>query len=980
MSSARCIAAITGALGREATAAEMEKLVERLESRMAAKRRARGAKSDAQLYREAAAELSEEVTLATYYAKRSRLLNQRAYNAGIGRIQEFVQQGMKPHTALLSMAGGAHGVVDGARDSIDLRFKSLQLAWTVGILRDLRELGPEYPKLFRTKEMELPLAKEIWELSKRAAGEDATPGISGNDQARKIAEVVHKWMETSRAAENDAGSWRGATAGYIHTQGHNSQTVYRAGFEAWRKKIEPLLDEKTFDRDQGKLDHLETQKELAGWEWIGAQATLTKRLEELRKSVDPKMRRAAATLDAYPDKLAALETAARGLEAAFRDQPPSIDTIKRLSRGLADARRWITAAADTARKKAKNADIETLRLIDDADRAHDRMRAAEQKMLAAADQAEGLNGRMDDKGAFLKAAYDNIVTDTWRTAEGARADFDGNFPFVGPGNLAMKVSTHRVFQFKSPEAFLDYHREFGRGTLSENIVQDLRHSARNTALMQMLGTNPEAMWTKLRDYVADQWHGDRGRVQAALGRQLDWLYADVSGRTEQIAKGPNASTVAVYSQAVRTWESMAKLGGMLLSSLGDVFSHASEMRYQGHNFLSSYSGSLNATFEKFQGAERQHVADLIGVGAETWMGQVAGRFADNDAVPGKMAKSMQAFFRLTGVAFWTDSRKQAAALMTSRHLAMVAGEPWEKLRAADQRLMTLYGIEKNEWEVIRRAPTEEAHGKEFLSPYGVDRLDLESFMPLTNNSIDPVALQRTQNDLSLKLRMMLIDRADFAVPTPGARTRAWMHMGTQRGDALGEGLRFIMQFKAFPISLYERQFGRDLLSNGEGATRSGTMAMVETILGMTALGYAAMASKDVAKGYWPPRDPLDPRTMFAAAVQGGGLGILGDYLFGEFNRMGQSPGESALGPTLGTAVDIIKIWSQLRARSYDDKADPSGQMVQTIAGNIPYFNHFLLKPVTEGLILRSIKESLNPGAQRRAERRREKDYGQRPWY
>ena len=55
------------------------------------------------------------------------------------------------------------------------------------------------------------------------------------------------------------------------------------------------------------------------------------------------------------------------------------------------------------------------------------------------------------------------------------------------------------------------------------------------------------------------------------------------------------------------------------------------------------------------------------------------------------------------------------------------------------------------------------------------------------------------------------------------------------------------------------------------------------------LGYLSMTLKELAKGR-TPREPDDAasygKLVAAAMVQGGGLGIYGDFLFGEANRVG----------------------------------------------------------------------------------------------
>ncbi|WP_225926612.1 hypothetical protein [Pseudomonas sessilinigenes] len=132
-------------------------------------------------------------------------------------------------------------------------------------------------------------------------------------------------------------------------------------------------------------------------------------------------------------------------------------------------------------------------------------------------------------------------------------------------------------------------------------------------------------------------------------------------------------------------------------------------------------------------------------------------------------------------------------------------------------------------------------------------------------------------------------------------------------------LRFVTQFKSFPAIYMQKTMGRELygcgytpaaLSNSiRGgrdllqALRSGNgerLAMHQLMLWTTAFGYLSMASKDVAKGR-EPRPVDDPKTWLAAMVQGGGLGIFGDYLFGEASRFGNSALELVTGPALGIA-------------------------------------------------------------------------------
>jgi hypothetical protein len=124
-----------------------------------------------------------------------------------------------------------------------------------------------------------------------------------------------------------------------------------------------------------------------------------------------------------------------------------------------------------------------------------------------------------------------------------------------------------------------------------------------------------------------------------------------------------------------------------------------------------------------------------------------------------------------------------------------------------------------------------------------------------------------------------------------------------------------------------------------------------------------MASKDVAKGR-EPRPADDPKTWLAAMVQGGGLGIFGDYLFGEANRFGNTALESAAGPTLGTVADLANLWS--RAKEGDDTAASALRLAQN---NTPFLNLFYTRIALDHLFLYSVQEAMSPGSLRRTEER-----------
>ena len=226
-----------------------------------------------------------------------------------------------------------------------------------------------------------------------------------------------------------------------------------------------------------------------------------------------------------------------------------------------------------------------------------------------------------------------------------------------------------------------------------------------------------------------------------------------------------------------------------------------------------------------------------------------------------------------------------------------------------------------------------------------------------------------KDDLRTKFASYLTDTADTAIPTPGARERAIMNQGLPRGTIGGEAIRLIMQLKGFPITYITKGMGRQLSSGG-------LVGLSKMMVGTTMMGYLANATKDVLKG----RDPqevfgenytLNTETLTRAFVQGGGAGIYGDFIFGEFNRFGQSPLETFAGPTLGTASDILKIFAKFR-----DGDDASASTVRLALRNTPFINLFYTKLALDYLFVYELQEFANPGYLKRMEKRMERETGQ----
>ncbi len=546
-----------------------------------------------------------------------------------------------------------------------------------------------------------------------------------------------------------------------------------------------------------------------------------------------------------------------------------------------------------------------------------------------------------DPEKLLRQVWDNLssgvhTTSTSETLAG----------FSGPANVAKRVSQERVLHFADADAWFDYNLRFGHGAVLDSVVASIDKGARDVALLQTFGSNPEAALKAWTDRLATQLR-DNGRSGDA--NQL--ATSEWPGKVLQVLDGrgsqPGRQGLAYVAQTIRATQTLAKLGGVVLSSLADLAVNASMLRHNGLPLLEAYAQEMRGLLPR--GAETREVADLLGVGVDRLLGAVHHRVAGEDVLTGRMAQATNIFFRLNGLAWWTDRLKESAGLMLSYNLARNSGRGFAELPGRMQATLRRYGIEAAEWDHVRAAPQRAADGTSYLLPEAV--ADAEA---------------------SRKLSAYLIDQVREGMTEPSAGTRAITTWGTKAGTPEGEAVRTLMQFKGFTVTYMTRSIGRELVRDGVDVG-----GVAHLIAATTALGYLAMSLKDLAKGR-NPRQPDDAegyrKVVAAAMVQGGGLGIYGDFLFGEANRFGGGILSTLGGPTMGTAEDVQKLIAAARG-----EGNFAAQAIRMGVGHTPFINLFYARAGLDYLVIYRLQEWANPGYLRRMEQRVKRDNDQTFW-
>ncbi|HYD35953.1 MAG TPA: hypothetical protein VD999_07885 [Vitreimonas sp.] len=578
-----------------------------------------------------------------------------------------------------------------------------------------------------------------------------------------------------------------------------------------------------------------------------------------------------------------------------------------------------------------------------------------------------------DIDEFLKEAYGGLSTGMHIKAKADQSgagdvDLSG---FKGPANLAKKLSKERVLHFKSAEHWHSYNQQFGSRELREAVFLGFEMGARNISLMEGLGTNPEIMMAKIQEKLRHQFADDPKKLKSLNSSMINNIMAELTGKTK--IPGNNI-TAARIGHGWRMINNLSKLGGAVISSITDIPFQAALLRYQGHGLLESYANSFQNLIRGRGSKEQKEIARLIGVGVDGIISDIASRFSTEDTLPGTMAKVQQRFFKLNLMSWWTDSHKTGVGLMISNDLAENASLSFDKLRPDLQKNLRQYNITEKEWDIIRETAYAAESGNKYITPDKIAEIDInrvKSALDLPQGMSDSAvirALEVKRNDIETSLQSFLVDSADIAVPHPGAYEKALFNQGTQVGTVLGEATRYIAQFKSFPVTVIRKGLGRTLYGSGADNLTEALFKGKGDMLGLahlmvmsTLFGYVAMAAKDTLKGR-EPRDPNSPDTWKAAMLQGGGLGIYGDFILGEYSRHGNSFLATALGPTASTMEELFRLKTALQKGE-----DSAAKVMKLIINNTPFVNLFYTRAALDYLFIYQLQESINPGYLRRLE-------------
>ncbi|TCD15142.1 hypothetical protein [Oricola cellulosilytica] len=566
--------------------------------------------------------------------------------------------------------------------------------------------------------------------------------------------------------------------------------------------------------------------------------------------------------------------------------------------------------------------------------------------------------------AILDDIYYSITTEGWIDRKPARLA-------AGRGALAGQRAEHRFLVFHDPDTWLQYQTFFGGG--SDPFAAMMGHVnllARDIAAMEVLGPNPNGTIEWIKQAITKEAQnaaaGRKSRIDAkpqrALDRakgankRIDDVWASLRGALETPVGGRSANVAA----AARSLITASVLGSAAISSISDAGTSIIARRFAG---ISS-KGAIADIMKHFGSMNRREaVAAGLILDSAQHVFHAQARYVGTLQGPQWASYLADRVLTLSGLTPWTQAARHAFGMAFQHELANHAKSAFADLPKALRGTLERHGMTSRQWDMLRKAPLHRNNGAAFLRPAEIaDR-------------IDPKLAERYLEIIQAE--------TEFAVPNGSHRSKTVMRENTRPGTFLGEVVRSFTQFKSFGavfillhgMRIHAMAAGREY---GSAAAYAGSL-----LLSTTLFGAAALQIKQVAAGR-DPRDMTDPESWGAALLQGGGLGIYGDFLFSNVNRYGGGFSTTLAGPLVQRANDF---WNLTAGNAIQlatgEKTHFGRELVRFARGNVPGGNIWYLRLAFERTVLDQLQFLADPEANKAFKRQQrfwQREFGQEFWW
>ena len=571
------------------------------------------------------------------------------------------------------------------------------------------------------------------------------------------------------------------------------------------------------------------------------------------------------------------------------------------------------------------------------------------------DESTGQSFTKEGLEDALRNVYEAIRTEGWSKLQPSG---------VRKGrSLANRRADPRFLRFKNASAWTEYQDKFGSSTVFDVMIGHIDNMSRDIALLEILGPNPNAGVNFIKQSVQKH-YAELGTPEKATSpvKSVDNLYSAVTGNSNAPINGVWANTFAF----TRNFLQSAQLAAAAIPAMLDMNFQRMTRNMNGMKqtkLLQQYLKEFMLTPSK----ERAKAAIRLGLTAEGYSAIAAAQMRFVGEVSGpEIGRRLSDFtMRVSLLSPITQAGRWSFGMEFLGMLADYSGKTFDELPF--KRVLERYGFTPAEWDVIRSTPLHDELGATFLRP-----ADIEARTDLT---------PQAARELATRVMSMLDTETNFAVPSTSMRGRVALLGDAPPGTIIGELGRSTLMYKNFAITLHNTHIMRGVAQNGAKAKGK---YFADFLISTTLMGALALQVKEISKGR-DPRSMKDSSFWAAAMLQGGGLGIFGDFLYSSQNQYGGGILETIAGPVVSFGRDLssLTIGNLYQAASGKD-TNFAVDAVNLASRYTPVLSSLSYgRLATERLFWDQVKDWIDPQRHskvRRLERKYRREYGQSYWW
>lgn len=606
-------------------------------------------------------------------------------------------------------------------------------------------------------------------------------------------------------------------------------------------------------------------------------------------------------------------------------------------------------------------------------------------LLDAARMRNPLTGNAmtrDELRRSLEWIYKEITSDGWHEREASMVR-------RGLGSVANQRGAHRFLVFKNADAWLRYQADYGAGgNPFVTMMGHLRGMARDIADMEVMGPNPRTMLTYMQEVVTK--HASQRaaglpalfpEVTRVTGRRMEgegnWAAvknAEDYGRSMielaenmyNIRRGHAGavvnSRVAAVFDVMRNLNVANQLGGAFLSAATDVGFQRSARAFAGLSQTRLLGDIVRENFSREARFDAVRAGLILDSALDTLREDA--RFFGSMNGPAWSRVIADRTLNWSLLQSWTQAGKHAWGKAVMLEFADNVASAFAELPGRLRSMLERYGLKAGDWDGMRLgADGTPRQGLDYLTPMGIWE------------ARQAAGLTDTLHERYLE---MILQEGEYAVPTGTLEAQARSYGRLRRGVVIDELRRSAMQYKMFGLTVALLQSQRIVAETLMRGVVTGAQIAAGLVIGTTLLGALSIQMKELSRGK-DARPMTEAKFWLAAFLQGGGAGIVGDFLFAEQNRFGGGLAETVAGPTVGNVAQALRLTAgNLQRGVKGEKTNVGREAVQFLGRNTPFSSLWYLRLGYERVLLDQLQELADPEAKaawRRRLQMQKRDYG-----